>query len=594
VIERIDWISLPDLNGHFAMEQARRRKIRTANDREGALAECQSLEGFVRHAWHVLEPTQPYVHGWHIEAICHHLEAVTDGFIRRLLINVPPGTMKSLLVSVLWPAWEWGPRGLPNMRYLATSYEQELVIRDNRRMRDLVESEWYQSLWGDTVQLARDRRGQRRFANTAKGGRDGRAIGSMTGGRGDRVIIDDPHSTKTAESDAVRGEVTRLFREAIPSRVNNPETSAIVVIMQRLHTLDVSGVAIAMNQGYVHLRLPMEYEATPEYDDAGRQIAGPCTTRLGPGRSFEDPRTEDGELLFEARFPRWVIETDKRIMGEYAVAGQFQQRPIARDGALFATDNILTVTGLPKMEKLVRGWDFAGTKKKQGNNPDWTAGVLLGRGVDKRFYIIDVQRFQERPGVVREKIKAISAADGSEVIITIPKDPAQAGIDQVEAYARALAGHILRPRAPTGDKELRATPFATVVDLNQVRMLKGPWNEKFIAELRTFPSGANDDQVDAIADAFNELTGLVPGEGLMEFYRQEAERAAREEAGMGPAKTEEGTIPIRPPPQTFLVTGIDGDAYRPDAKGLLWVKPVDANMAYRPGWSPVELDPGED
>src|ERR1700746_1134533 len=157
---------------------------------------CKSLAGFVREAWHVLEPNATYVHNWHIDAICQHLEAVTDGRINRLLITVPPGSMKSLLVSVFWPAWEWGPKGLRSMRYLATAFNDGPVTRDTRKTRDLILSEWYQSLWPE-VQLSRA--GETSFGDTSTGTREGVPFGSLTSQRGDRLVIDDPHSVETAE-----------------------------------------------------------------------------------------------------------------------------------------------------------------------------------------------------------------------------------------------------------------------------------------------------------------------------------------------------------------------------------------------------------
>ena len=208
----------------------------------------------------MLEPNSSYSHGWHIDAICAHLEAISAGRINRLLINVPPGMMKSLLVSVFWPAWEWGPQGRASLRYLASSYSENYVKRDSRRMRDLVASEWYQGLWGDKVRLVRA--GELSFANEETGFREGVPFPSLTGGRGDRVIIDDPHSTETAESEAERARTARIFRESVPTRLNDPATSAIVIIMQRLHANDVSGVALSLKLGYDHLCLPMEFEAS--------------------------------------------------------------------------------------------------------------------------------------------------------------------------------------------------------------------------------------------------------------------------------------------------------------------------------------------
>lgn len=151
-------------------EKARRaaeaERERVARDAEKIRASCRTLAGFVREAWPVLHPGTPYIHGWHIDAICAHLEAITDGRINRLLINVPPGTMKSLLVSVFWPAWEWTFR--PELQYLTTSYSEAYVKRDSRRMRDLVSSEWYQALWP----LSLPRTAEISFENSRRGFRE--------------------------------------------------------------------------------------------------------------------------------------------------------------------------------------------------------------------------------------------------------------------------------------------------------------------------------------------------------------------------------------------------------------------------------------
>jgi predicted phage terminase large subunit-like protein len=294
-------------------------------------ADCaESLAEFVKHAWHVIEPGQPYMHGWHIDFMAAHLEAITDGvqfddgtFYNRLLINVPPGAMKSLLTSVFWPAWVWGPRNEPHKRFLCASHSQGLAIRDSTKMRRLIVSDWYQARWGDRFKLTGDQNAKTKFENTATGFREAIAAGSITGARGDIVIIDDPHSVESAASDAERANTLEWFTEAVPNRMNNPERSAIVVIMQRLHQEDVSGIILDRKLGYDHVMLPMRY-------DPGR--AKP--TMLG----FEDPRSEEGELLFPARFPLHVVDRDEGVMGPYATASQHQQTPEPRGGGIIKRD----------------------------------------------------------------------------------------------------------------------------------------------------------------------------------------------------------------------------------------------------------------
>ena len=188
----------------------------------------RSLADFAKLAWHVLEPSTPLRWGWALDAICQHLEAVTYGDIKRLLMNVPPGTMKSLLTGVIFPAWEWGPAGLPSRRFIGTAHKQDLAIRDAMKCRRLIQSRWYQERW--PVGLVTDNNAKLRFENTATGFREAMAFTSMTGARGDRVILDDPLSADDANSEAALNAAEVTFTEALPTRVNN-EDSAIIVIM---------------------------------------------------------------------------------------------------------------------------------------------------------------------------------------------------------------------------------------------------------------------------------------------------------------------------------------------------------------------------
>lgn len=460
---------------------------RIAADAERIRERCQPLAGFVREAWHVVEPSVDYVHGWHIDAICRHLEAVTSGEITRLLINVPPGTMKSLLCGVFWPAWEWGPRNRPELRYLGSSYSEHYAKRDNRRMRDLVASEWYQTLWGDRVKLTRS--GEMAFANTRTGFRQGVPFSRLTGGRGDRVIIDDPHSVDGAESEAERLSTVRTFRESVPTRLNDPQRSAIVVVMQRLHEADVSGTILALGLGYEHLMLPMEFE--PERC---------CRTSIG----FTDPRTEEGELLFPERFPRAVVERDKVPLGSYAVAGQFQQRPSPRSGGLFQRGDFEIVDAVPAGAKRCRAWDFAASKARPGRQPDWTVGLRMAEA-DGIFFVETIARGRWSPAEVERNLKNMATQDGPMVMIRMPQDPGAAGKADAATKIKVLAGFPIRVLSVTGDKATRAKPASAQAEAGNVKLVRGDWNEVFLDEICAFPNAQFDDQVDAFADALNEL-----------------------------------------------------------------------------------------
>jgi predicted phage terminase large subunit-like protein len=446
---------------------------------------CRTLAGFVKEAWHVLEPNAIYVHNWHVDAICEHLEAVTDGWITRLLINVPPGSMKSLLVSVFWPCWEWS-KGFRSLRTIATSFNDGPVTRDSRKARDLILSEWFQSLWPE-VQLSRV--AETSFANTSTGTREGVAFGSLTSQRGDRLIIDDPHSVETAESEIDRANTVRKFREGAVNRLNDQARSAIVIVMQRLHESDVSGTVLGLGMDYVHLMLPMELE-----------IERRCTTAIG----FTDPRTYDGELLDPGRFPREVVDALKRDMTAYAFASQYQQRPAPREGLMFKrvwfADKI--VDAPPADCRWVRHWDLAASKKSTSAR---TAGVKIGRAPDGRFYVGNVVKAMEEGATVRQIIMATAHADGHGTEISLPQDPGQSGKVQAQDMVAMLAGFVVSAEPETGDKETRALPFAAQCEAGNVCIVRGNWNESYLDELCTFPTAKFKDQVDASSGAFGRL-----------------------------------------------------------------------------------------
>lgn len=461
----------------------------------------ESLRDFVGFAWPILEPKRTLVHGWHLDAICEHLEAVSKGQIKRLLINVPPGCTKSLTTDVFWPAWEWGPFKRPDLRYVCASYSEALTIRDNRRTRNVLRSAWYQRLWSDSFYIVEDQDTKTKFENNETGFKIATSVGGLgTGERGDRFIIDDPHNILEAESDAKREAALLWFEEVVPTRLNEPENDAIIVIMQRVHDRDVSGVILKKELGYEHLCLPMEFD--PEER---------CTTSIG----FTDPRTDWNELICPERMSREVVEADKKAMTPYAVAAQFQQKPAPRGGGMFKRkwfeDNI--IDELPNdIVASCRGWDLAASTTIRAS---YNSGCKMHRTSDNRFIIEDVARERKDAAGQEDLLKNTAAADGYLVKISLPQDPGQAGKFQVKYYAKRLIGFVVVYSTESGDKATRAEPFASQAKAGNVYLLRGEWNEAFLKEISTFPASEFKDQVDSATRTFKELIPdaeeLVPG-----------------------------------------------------------------------------------
>jgi predicted phage terminase large subunit-like protein len=455
---------------------------------------AQSFSYFVRQAWSQVEPATELKWGWALEAMCEHLEAVTYGEILRLLMNVPPGTMKSLLCGVMWPAWEWGPVNLPHLRFLGTSHKQDLAVRDNMKCRRLIDSAWYQARW--PIQMTTDQNAKTKFENTATGFREAMAFTSMTGSRGDRVLLDDPHSVDQANSEPELLNVRTTFKESLPSRVNN-DKSAIVVIMQRLHEEDVSGIIMSEEgfEDYVKLILPMYFESDRR-----------CTTRIG----FTDPRKEEGELLFPERHTAKQVEQLSKILGSYGTAGQLQQRPTAREGGMFKRkwfDGHI-IDELPDdVVAACRHWDLAATKSTTAAR---TAGVLMLLTATGRVIVAHVRKEQEEGDAVRKTILRTSDVDGPDVKISLPQDPGQAGKVQKSDFAKLLHGRHFNIELESGDKETRAEPFASQCEAGNVDILRGDWNNDYLDELCVFPGGKFKDQVDASSGAYGQLVMRAP------------------------------------------------------------------------------------
>ncbi len=315
----------------------------------------KSLHEFVKQAWHVIEgPNKPFVDGWHLRALCEHLEAVTNGDIRRLVINVPPRTSKSSIVSVMWPAWWWLRD--PSIQFLCASHSSTITERDSGKCRNLIRSEWYQDRWHDLYQILKAQDTIAKFSNTVNGYRGCTSVGSkVIGLGGDVQIIDDPNDANEAESDVIRNKTNEWFAN-FSTRVNNFKTSVRVLIQQRTSAEDVTGY---IKQGknahlWTHLVLPMEYVGKRQC----KTIALPSTN----GKVWEDPRVNDGDLLWPQGIGvKELQELKDDLRSEYRISGQLQQSPSPAEGGIIKKSwfSWWKESAPPKLLQVIQSWDTA-------------------------------------------------------------------------------------------------------------------------------------------------------------------------------------------------------------------------------------------
>ncbi len=351
---------LPD-----AMERIAEEALRAFTPKE-VIADPQAelcekhLWHFVREAWPLLEPGTPFVDSWHIGCLCEHLEALTSLEIRKLLVNMPRRRGKSILSSVCWFCWAWIKQ--PWTRWSYISYGSSLSERDSKKCRDLIISRWYQERWGDRFKVRNDQNAAVHFANQYQGYRMATSVGGKTiGWGGEYSIADDISNLQDAWSPTILRKHAEVWTQGVQQSVNDPAKARFLVIAQRLNEADLPGVLMAEDLGYETLILPEEYEVTRVFftkeeakasgvkDPIVRtvlqrerpivEIPGPISadgTQAPPVKIMvRDPRTQDGELLSPERFPRAIVEEEKKSLGAFGVAGQKQQRPSPLKGTIF-------------------------------------------------------------------------------------------------------------------------------------------------------------------------------------------------------------------------------------------------------------------
>lgn len=466
-------------------------------EKEKRLAET-SLYHFMRQMWPIIEPGTDFKPNWHLETICEHLEAVTAGEIQNLLINIPPGFSKSIISSVAWPAWMWITD--PAMRHMSASYGEDLAVRDAMKTRDIITSEWFQRNWS-YVGIAKGQDQKTHYALTESGWRLATSVGGRaTGLHPDIKIVDDPHSAQQAASDAERQRACDWFTGTLATR-GVSRNAKTVVIMQRLHEQDVSGLILEkFANEYEHLCLPMRYEA--------------AITRKPTKLGFRDPRSIDGALLWPELFPENTVAKLEAALGEYGTAGQLQQRPAPSGGGILKTAKIQKWPAgkeLPIFDYVVQSWDTAFTEKTTGDPSAmtvWGTARYEGKQIallldcftgNLAYPQLKKQVMDEWKSTYGENARRADAilveqkASGQSIL----QDLRQAGIP-ARSYNPGKADKVVRAHsvAPLIDAEILYIPESVK---NKGKFVT--WAEPLLKQMEVFPNGRYKDLVDTLTQA---------------------------------------------------------------------------------------------
>ena len=523
-------------------------------------ADCEdSLYTFLKHAWKYIDASE-FTEGWPIEAIAEHLQAVVDGDIRRLIINIPPRMGKSSITSCAFPAWTWAqpftsPTCGPGVQFLHASYAQQLSLRDSVKCRRLIESPWYRGLWGDRFHLTSDQNTKGRFDNDKNGSRLSTSVGSaLTGEGGSIIVVDDPNAAQEAFSEATIASTIEWWDSALSTRLNDPKTGAFVVIQQRLSEEDLTGHIMSKDRGeWTHLCLPMRYEwQRHSYTSIGwhdpRGLADDGEPLVGIAEDGErfavSPDAQitledkEGELLWPDRFGATEVEILERQLGPWATAGQLQQRPEPKGGGIIKREwwQPWTSEMYPNMDLIVATLDTAYTTKSQNDPSAMTVWGVFSSDVSVQAPTHAGSRhggMVEYARAYTEKAPRVMLMDAwqgryelhdlvTKVAVTCRKMKVDVLLIENKAAGFSVAQEIRRmygfekfgvqmfdPKSQ--DKLARLYSVQHLFAEGLVFAPIKQWAEMVISQVGQFPKGKHDDLVDTVSMAMRHLrdTGAI-------------------------------------------------------------------------------------
>ena len=558
---------LIDIGGQTIDIDEQLRDIERANCEE-------SLYEFMVAAWKYVDPN-PFVHGWPLEAVAEHLQAVCDGDIRRLIINIPPRCSKSSMTSVAFPAWVWAqrhdsPTSGPGVQFLTASFAQQLSLRDSVKTRRLLDSPWYQSLWGERFALTSDQNTKGRFDNNKGGTRLSTSVGSaLTGEGGNIIIVDDPNAAQEAFSEATIQTTIEWWDNSLSTRLNNPKTGAFIVIQQRLAEDDLTGHILSKDVGdWTHLCLPMKYEWTRHSvsitgwndprgcdDDGEPLVLVDANGRRIPRDSAAQVELTDkreGTLLWPERFGPKEIDLLERQLGPFAAAGQLQQRPEPAGGGVIKTDwwQPWELESYPPFDYIIASLDTAYTTKTENDFSAMTVwGVFSATMSEASSNFVgrsgkrESQRDREAMFDEAMRVKNMTAGMGGsdstprvmlmyawqarlelhELVSKVEKTARRMKVDKLiienKAAGHSVAQEIRRlynnadfavqlvdPKAQ--DKLARLYSVQHLFAEGMVHAPDHSWAQEVITQTSQFPKGKHDDLVDTVSMALRHMREL--------------------------------------------------------------------------------------
>jgi predicted phage terminase large subunit-like protein len=518
----------------------------------------QDFTTFAARCFYDLNPQTELAMNWHLEVIAAKLTAVREGRIRRLIINLPPRHLKSLMASIAFPAWCLGHD--PSAQILCVSYAQDLADKLARDCRAVMMSSWYRRIF--RTRLAPHRQAVQEFLTTRQGYRLATSNGGVLTGRGaDIILIDDPLKPEEALSDAQRQAANEWFSHTLYSRLNNKRTGAIVIIMQRLHEDDLVGHVLAQE--------PWEVVCFPAIAEAYE--VHEIETILGPRRFLR----RRGEALHSEREPLDTLDRIRGTIGEYNFAGQYQQSPAPLGGGLVKAEWFKHYTERDRPEsfdRIVQSWDTANKVTELSDFSVCTTWGIKG----KNLYLLSVLRKHlEYPALKRAVREQQSLFNANLVLI---EDKAS-GTQLIQELITGGFHRVTRYK-PECDKIMRMHAQTGLIENGFVYLPQtAPWLAEYLHEMTVFPKGKHDDQVDSTAQFLDWFKKPMSSWGIFEYYRREYEKLHP------PRPTLETWVRLRaPPPGIGSIQTLRGHYYiRPD--GTFEMPAEDAEDLFLDGWT---------